>query len=105
MEAKFYILYNNRADKNWSYFYKIQYVKHQYFQIIKNWSPNANFFLKEFFLKGFDQFSTMKNNFENQNFDMFEEVAYNFGKPDSDISYEKCLDAYVISCPIQTKFF
>ena len=63
------------------------------------------FFLKEFFLKGFDQFSTMKNNFENQNFDMFEEVAYNFGKPDSDISYEKCLDAYVISCPIQTKFF
>ena len=33
----------------------------------------------------------MKNNFENQNFDMFEEVAHNFGKPDSDISYEKML--------------
>ena len=56
-------------------------------------------------MKGFDQFSTMKNNFENQNFDMFEEVAHNFGKPDSDISYEKCLDAYVVSCPSQTKNF
>ena len=33
----------------------------------------------------------MKNDFENQNFDMFEEVAHNFGKSDSDISYEKML--------------
>ena len=31
----------------------------------------------------------MKNDFENLNFDMFEEVALNFGKHDSDISYDK----------------
>jgi hypothetical protein len=42
-----------------------------------------------FFLKGFDEFSKMKNDFENLNFDMFEEVALNFGKHDSDISYDK----------------
>ena len=40
-------------------------------------------------MERFDQFSTMKNDFENQNFDMFEEVALNFGKHDSDISYDK----------------
>jgi hypothetical protein len=40
-------------------------------------------------LKGFDEFSKMKNDFENLNFDMFEEVALNFGKHDSDISYDK----------------
>ena len=50
---------------------------------------SPNFFLKEFFLKGFDEFSKMKNDFENLNFDMFEEVALNFGKHDSDISYDK----------------
>ena len=47
------------------------------------------FFWKNFFLKGFDEFSKMKNDFENLNFDMFEEVALNFGKHDSDISYDK----------------
>ena len=93
----------NRADKNWAYFYKIKYVKHQYFQIIKNWSPSPNFFWKNFFLKGFDQFSTMKNNFENQNFDMFEEVAHNFGKPDSDISYEKMLSFTRCICGFMPK--
>ena len=36
-------------------------------------------------LERFDQFSTLKNDFENQNFEMFEEVVHNFGKSDSDI--------------------
>ena len=27
----------------------------------------------------------MKNDFENQNFEMFEEIVHNFGKSDSDI--------------------
>ena len=33
----------------------------------------------------FDRFSTLKNDFENQNFEMFEEVVHNFGKSDGDI--------------------
>ena len=32
-----------------------------------------------------DQFSTLKNEYENQNFEMFEEVIHNFVKSDSDI--------------------
>ena len=44
--------------------------------------------------KGFNLFSTLKNYFENQNFEMLEEVVHNFGKSDSDIY----LDADVASC-------
>ena len=40
---------------------------------------------KKFILERFVQFSTLKNDFENQNFEMFEEVVHNFGKSDSDI--------------------
>ena len=36
-------------------------------------------------LERLDQFSTLKNDFESQNFEMFEEVDHNFGKFDSDI--------------------
>ena len=36
-------------------------------------------------MERFDQFSTLKKDFENQNCEMFEEVAHNFGKSDSDI--------------------
>ena len=32
-----------------------------------------------------NQFSTLKNNFENQDFEKFEEVIHDFGKSDSDI--------------------
>ena len=32
-----------------------------------------------------NQFSTLKIFFENQNFEMFEKVAHNFGKSDGDI--------------------
>ena len=42
-------------------------------------------FFKDFFWERFDQFSTLKNDFENQNFEMFEEVVHNFGKSDGDI--------------------
>ena len=31
------------------------------------------------------QFSTLKNYFENQNFEIFEEVVHNFGKSDDDM--------------------
>ena len=35
-------------------------------------------------MERFKQFSTLKNDFENQNFEMFKEVVHNFGKSDSD---------------------
>ena len=38
-----------------------------------------------FLVERFDQFSTLKNDFENQNFEMLEEVVHNFGKSDGDI--------------------
>ena len=37
-------------------------------------------------MERFDQFLTLKIGFENQNFELFKEVDYNFGK--SDQSYE-----------------
>ena len=40
---------------------------------------------KEFFFERFNQFSKQKNDFENQNFEMFEEVVHNFGKSGADI--------------------
>ena len=36
-------------------------------------------------LENFCQFSKLKNDFENQKFEMFEEVVHNFGKSESDI--------------------
>ena len=45
----------------------------------------ANILHRIFFLDRFDQFSTLKNDFENQNFEMFEEVFHNFGKSDGNI--------------------
>jgi hypothetical protein len=42
-------------------------------------------FFKEKKLERFNQFSTLKNDFENQNFEMFEEVVHTFGKSDGDI--------------------
>ena len=52
---------------------------------------NPNFEKKEIglqvqiFFEWLNQFSTMKNDFENQNFEMFKETVDNFGKSDSDI--------------------
>ena len=31
----------------------------------------------------FDEFSTVKNDFENQNFEIFDKIVYNFGKSDN----------------------
>ena len=36
-------------------------------------------------MERFNQISTLKNYFENQNFEMFEEVFHNFGKSDGGI--------------------
>jgi hypothetical protein len=35
-------------------------------------------------MERFDQFLTQKNDFESQNFEMFDEVVHNFGKSDGD---------------------
>ena len=51
----------------------------------KSWSPSSIFFKDSFFLERFDQFLTLKNVFENPNFEIFEEVFHNFGKSDGDI--------------------
>ena len=47
----------------------------------KRWSPSQKFF-KEFVLDRFVQFSTLKNDFENQNFEMVKEVVHYFSKSD-----------------------
>ena len=50
----------------------------------KSWSPNT-ITSKDLFSERFNQFSILKNYFENQNFEMFEEVGHNSGMSDSDI--------------------
>ena len=72
----------NRADKNWAHFQGIKYLKNQSFQknfINKSWSPNQIFFTEKK-LERFDQFQTLKNDFESTNFAIFEKVVHNFGK-------------------------
>ena len=48
-------------------------------------SPMSYILHRIFLVERFDQFSTLKNDFENQNFEMLEEVVHNFGKSDGDI--------------------
>ena len=43
------------------------------------------FFKEILFLEGLDQFSTLKNDFESDIFEVFEEVIHNFDKSDGDI--------------------
>ena len=77
----------NRTDKNWAHFKKIKYLKNQKFKkifLIKV-CLLVQYSSKKFFLARFNQFSTLKNDFENQNFEMFKEVVHNFGKSDGDI--------------------
>ena len=38
-------------------------------------------------LERFDQFWIQKNDFESQNFEMFEEAVHNFGNSDDDMIY------------------
>ena len=57
---------------------------------LKNQNFQKHFLLKVGLkekMERFDQSSTLKNDFENQNFEMFKEVVYNFGKSDGDIIY------------------
>ena len=42
-------------------------------------------FFKEIFLERFNQFSMLKNDFENKNFEMFKEVVHKLGKFDVDM--------------------
>ena len=58
------------------------FLENKVFQKSKFLKTFGLLFFKEFFLERFDQFSTLKNDFENQNFEMFEEVVHNFGKSD-----------------------
>ena len=55
-------------------------------KFIKTRSLTPIFFNKNFFER-FNQFSMMKNDFENQNFETFQEVVHNFGKSDSDTTW------------------
>ena len=40
------------------------------------------YFSQKFFLERFNQFWTLKNDFETQNFEIFDKVVHNFGKLD-----------------------
>ena len=40
------------------------------------------FLTEKIFLARFDQFQTLKNDFETQNFEIFDKVVHNFGKPE-----------------------
>ena len=44
----------------------------------------------------------LKNDFESMNFDIFEEVVHNFGRPDNDMTCEKML-IFNISSKMQVK--
>jgi hypothetical protein len=49
------------------------------------------------------QFSTMKNDFENQNFVIFEEVLNNFGRSDNVKKIRFPLQECVVLCPTRKK--
>ena len=77
----------NRAAKNWAYFQKIKYSTNQSFQTISQVLVDlqSNIIQSKCFLERFDQFSTLKNYFEIQNFDIFDTIVHNFGKSDDDM--------------------
>ena len=50
----------------------------------KTWFPSLTF-LKGKKEKIFDQFSKLKNGFENQDFDIFEVIIHDFGNSDDDM--------------------
>ena len=80
-------------------FAEIRYFKNQNFQkhVLLKVGHLVQYSSKNFFKERLDKFSTLKNYFESQNFELFEEVT-SFS--------EKCLfplDAYVVSCPTRSK--
>ena len=53
--------------------------------LIKKLASKSNTLLIKKNLTRFGQFLTLKNDFVNQNLDIFEEVVHNFGKSDNDM--------------------
>ena len=76
--------------KYWKEQKKVGHIEKKYFKNEKNicfhkkCSPSSMFF-KEIFLERFNQFSMLKNDFENKNFEMFKEVVHKLGKFDVDM--------------------
>ena len=66
--------------KHWVQFQKIKYSKNQNFQ--KKVLINIGLLHKNLISERFNQFLTHKNDFENTNFEMFQDVVHNFGKFD-----------------------
>ena len=69
--------------RKWKYVFKKSKILKASFT--KSWSPR----IQRFFLERFNQLLALKNDFENQNFEMFEEVVHNLGKSDNDMIYWK----------------
>ena len=51
-------------------------------KVFKKFINPIKYSSQNFFLEKFDQFQTLKNDFETQNFEMYDKVVHNFGKPD-----------------------
>ena len=75
----------NRVDKNWEHFLKIKYLKNQNLQTYFLFQVGllVQYSSKNFFGKIQPIFNTGKD-FENQNFEIFEEVVHNFSECDGD---------------------
>ena len=73
----------DRADNNWLHFRKIKYFKKlskisiMKVGLLTKYSSQKNNFER------FDQFYTLKNDFQTQNFEIFDKVVHNFGKSDN----------------------
>jgi len=63
-------------------------LKNQTFQnfIYESWSPNQIFFT-EFFFGKIQPILDTENDFETQNFEIFDKVVHDFSKPDEVIIY------------------
>ena len=76
----------NRADQNWTHFLENKVFKKE---IQKHFLLKVGLLIqyssKEIKCERFIPFSTLQNDFESQNFEMFKEVVHSFGKSDGDI--------------------
>ena len=74
----------NLLKESWMVSYVCAIVASSHFT--DSWRSEVQYFWKDFFfLERFVQFLPLKNDFENRNFDIFEEVAHNFGKSDDNM--------------------
>ena len=60
-------------------------------------------YFENIFSKKIRPFFNTENDFENQNFEIFEEVVDNFRKSDNDMIWIAYLSTYIVSWPIFTK--